>query len=80
MCELPSQLMEYFLRDPRSLRRLLRHHRSGECMPMPLAQMAAASRRQFGALELQQQVHSPCTLLSQYLQSRPNYHCHCGQT
>ena len=56
MCELPSQLMEYFMRDARALRLLLRHHASGELMPAGLARLAAASRRHFAALELQQQV------------------------
>ena len=55
LCELPSQLMEYWVRDPATLRRLARHHRTGQPMPAGLARGAVAGLTMFNALDLQQQ-------------------------
>jgi hypothetical protein len=56
ICELPSQLMEYWVRDPGTLQQLARHHRTGEPMPAGLARGAVAGLSMFAALDLQQQV------------------------
>ncbi len=55
VCELPSQLMEYWVRDPATLRQLARHHRTGELMPAGLARGAVAGLTMFQALDVQQQ-------------------------
>ena len=60
VCELPSQLMEYWVRDPATLRQLARHHRTGELMPAGLARGAVAGLTMFKALDLQQQVRCRC--------------------
>ena len=59
VCELPSQLMEYWVRDPATLRLLARHYRTGEPMPAGLARGAVAGLSMFSALDLQQQVRCP---------------------
>jgi intermediate peptidase len=53
--ELPSHLWEYFALDPRSLAYLVRHHATLEPLPAGAASALAFARRQFAALELQQQ-------------------------
>jgi hypothetical protein len=53
--ELPSHLWEYFALDPRTLAYLVRHYATLDPLPAEAYLALAAGRRQFAALELQQQ-------------------------
>ncbi|KAK9820224.1 hypothetical protein WJX72_007664 [[Myrmecia] bisecta] len=54
--EVPSHVMEFFMRDARTLRLFARHYRTGDPMPPAMVDRLQASRRMFSGLDLEQQV------------------------
>jgi len=84
VCELASQLMEYWVRDPATLQQLARHHRTGEPMPAGLARGAVAGLTMFRALDVRQQARnaalcrSPPQCTNSFTARQNITHCVCG--
>ena len=53
--EMPSTLMEYFASDPRVLKSIGRHYKTGETLSFDILERYCASRKIFAGVDLQMQ-------------------------